>query len=1696
MFDQKFKEKENKKSSLSRKAIFSILSASIVMCVAAFATVGTLVSNTILSNKNAEQFIEVGAYQELSDSDARINNCPYVEFNAFFTKDLDGDGRAEKYNGVSSNISEKQRLYFDLSVLTDGTLEDAKISIDGKNFALETAIIKDEQVKENYIGSDTTLIEFNNLTTGTFKRTVGFINKRIGNNINNYSRTDNAVTLTGTWVSSDKTTRIQINKTCNLTVDWNGKTVTEVRTYPWITTYHYIEQTLSQDYVTLSFDVGYVETADELLLQKQITEVDIPYYNGIAPEEVITTSSECTYEYRRNSSNSEYAGRLTITREAELDAGENIINGVPRENTDTVQVKYPIAAYQNSDKDFITLTFPTTGYYYGYNNKNVSLGYQNPYISSATRAWTHTWEKRPVGEIFDCDVYIGKYIYGEDVSESRYVVSKEKPLKIYNNIGLEDNEKDQYTVTWRGFFGRNFDGQNGIYLEETESDELLDKAGNYTSFKNYISTTGIYFSNLSNILKADGWLKVFDKETNRELLTVNGQDFYKYTESQPFEFEVPVKQIRIETSEAIENSYLNIYQIKEIDDVLLTDNFTKEQFDNQEYIYTYLTGGVLNNGTRSIKIDDTARAIYEEPISSANLTVDQEWITNQEINQITMKVTTDASKYNEVKWKNGVFIIEMPEDISEVIVNDVTSSKADVTVISYETFEKNGKQFIKIYTSNENETTFELMINADVIADPSKPTNEETVKLYAINNNCHNYRDNSRILDTQDVDNNGNTSEYLLYRTDNILIIAPDSLVTWQSLSNFDDNETEVMSPKIAILDKSNNSREATVNVAVRNNYNGTISETVIIGKIPFENNTFQINSGNMGSTYDTQMKETGITLPVNVAQGARVYYSTNENITVENNTYNWNLNSNNWKLAEEVTDWSKIRTYAIDLSDYVLAKNDVLEFSYNIIIPNNVNYNDISYSTHAVFFSEDTPDGKLSAKIEVSKLGIMIAKKYNLELIKYKKETNTEVKNAVYQVTEGNNTITGITREDGTTILEGLYVDREYTLREIATPNDYVLNSNEIKFKIIINNAGEPEVVMSNTDRTKIKGTPDIENKDGKYTLKLQVEDEAKYDVKITKTGNSGERLKGVKYKLTGGVYGETGRIYTTNKDGEILIINLIPGTTYTLQEIRATGYYVKQDAMTFRARRNTSGNLELVTGNSEIEGSTIREEEGIAKATIFFNLIDEKIPTYKLKLLKKSDKEEALADAQFKLTSVDTGETQYLTTNSEGMIEIDGLYQYVIGKNITGEYILQEISAPEGYIPNQTKVRFRTRLVSGKLNVSILEGSGVISNTSSTDAEVIFEIENKPVFTLIKKGDSNTLLPNAKFIITDLDGNIAVDTDGNSIGILYNNSGADPKNDWTKKVTISGNRYYYLETDENGEFTANLPKGMYKIVEVEVPEGYVLPEKEKDRTWYVGIGESRPEETKFGIKWAKSITGQGWSDIYDALPTEDSGYIVAGSYRGEMDINGEKGVDAISQNSFDGLIAKYDNDGELEWNYTLSSNETTEFKSIAESMDGYVVCGIEGKDGVIAKVNKSGEQIWKKNIGGTGIDELKGCEVLDNGDIVVSGRTNSPTITFGTATMTNQGMYDGFIVCYSSDGSTYKWYKGFQGTDRVSATDVVKTTNGIVVSVNFHGSIKINNRTITASGTQDSIIVCYATNGTYKWYKQIGGIEYNRRT
>ena len=156
-------------------------------------------------------------------------------------------------------------------------------------------------------------------------------------------------------------------------------------------------------------------------------------------------------------------------------------------------------------------------------------------------------------------------------------------------------------------------------------------------------------------------------------------------------------------------------------------------------------------------------------------------------------------------------------------------------------------------------------------------------------------------------------------------------------------------------------------------------------------------------------MKPGGITLPDNVKDKAKVYYSSKENVTKDINDVN-----NEWKTADEITDWSSIKTYLIDLSGYVLSAKESIVFNYGIQIPANIKYNDISYSTHMVEFCLDTDDGKLKSKTEVNRLGIMIAKKYNINLTKYKQGTNTKVKEATYKVTDGTMTRTGITDVNG----------------------------------------------------------------------------------------------------------------------------------------------------------------------------------------------------------------------------------------------------------------------------------------------------------------------------------------------------------------------------------------------------------------------------------------------------------------------------------------------------------------------------------------------------------------------------------------------------------------------------------------------------------------------------------------------------------
>src|SRR4051812_42544413 len=70
----------------------------------------------------------------------------------------------------------------------------------------------------------------------------------------------------------------------------------------------------------------------------------------------------------------------------------------------------------------------------------------------------------------------------------------------------------------------------------------------------------------------------------------------------------------------------------------------------------------------------------------------------------------------------------------------------------------------------------------------------------------------------------------------------------------------------------------------------------------------------------------------------------------------------------------------------------------------------------------------------------------------------------------------------------------------------------------------------------------------------------------------------------------------------------------------------------------------------------------------------------------------------------------------------------------------------------------------------------------------------------------------------------------------------------------------------------------------------------------------------------------------------------------------------------------------------------------------------------------------LWAKNAGSSGDEEGYGTAIDASGNLYVTGRFYSPTITFEATTLTNAGLGDVFITKYNPDGSV-AWSKSAGG-------------------------------------------------------------------
>lgn len=147
------------------------------------------------------------------------------------------------------------------------------------------------------------------------------------------------------------------------------------------------------------------------------------------------------------------------------------------------------------------------------------------------------------------------------------------------------------------------------------------------------------------------------------------------------------------------------------------------------------------------------------------------------------------------------------------------------------------------------------------------------------------------------------------------------------------------------------------------------------------------------------------------------------------------------------------------------------------------------------------------------------------------------------------------------------------------------------------------------------------------------------------------------------------------------------------------------------------------------------------------------------------------------------------------------------------------------------------------------------------------------------------------------------------------------------------------------------------------------------------------------------------------------------------------------------------------------------------------------------VVKYNTSGNIVWAKSAGGTNFDKGQSISVDGSGNVYIVGIYYSPTISFGTHTLTNANGADIFIVKYDSSGNVV-WAKSAGGTDYDEVNSISTDGNGNVyltgtfgdhslVTISF-GSVSLTN----TGGWLDIYLAKYDTAGNIVWAKSAGGV------
>lgn len=513
-------------------------------------------------------------------------------------------------------------------------------------------------------------------------------------------------------------------------------------------------------------------------------------------------------------------------------------------------------------------------------------------------------------------------------------------------------------------------------------EEYIDKTGESYDASGDVKYKGVNFnySEIKDILKADGTIDLLDKEGN----IIYTLDRYntKSDESTKIELSEYTDNLQVRINKVKSNGTINIEFVK----VIGKSNYKAVEFNDFKSIKSTVETSVKyvkQEGTFTLKTMDVEKE-FTESFTSAKLYMNKEYLSTVEVNKnVQLKIELNNNKETSDLYKNPYFEIVFPKYVKAVEIQDINlMDEKGLQIKDFHTVEENGTIKVKVELEG-TQTEFvgvnltngtNIVINANITVDDYTPKKQDQVKLYYYNEAVTNY-----VMQTKWSVNKNMPSDIIKVTNGFDLAVfeyqAPTGLVPVNEIKNYDGKANNVKSVKQGTVEKQIEIKQETqisqMKLTALNNTGNDCTDVVLLGRIPFKGNKDVVTGSDLGTTVTTTLKDK-ITADGSNTAMATIYYSSNpeadKNLSDENNGW-----------TQEITDISEIKSYLI-VVDGTLEAGKVLNYSYDFEIPSELPYESAIYGSFGVYYNNNSDVAVVYESSIADKVGLVTEKGPKLE--------------------------------------------------------------------------------------------------------------------------------------------------------------------------------------------------------------------------------------------------------------------------------------------------------------------------------------------------------------------------------------------------------------------------------------------------------------------------------------------------------------------------------------------------------------------------------------------------------------------------------------------------------------------------------------------------------------------------------------------